>query len=173
MKKSMLSCWNLDVFFSDKLVVVWKACSNGLIVLFTLCSCASRGADTHHAIHYYSNYCSHDSEESKIMTKVTTNCCSNNSWRRDCWIQFQSSASTPRGPPRIEEVLHSTSHCYWYWTNNNACLYERGEERTELNVNNLRLCPFSSLNAIIWKQKDSKDNCGQICRQLTKRVKIY
>jgi len=79
MKKSMLSCWNLDVFFSDKLAVVWKACSNGLIVLFTLCSCASRGADTHHGIHYYSNYCSHDSEESKIMTKVTTNCCSNNS----------------------------------------------------------------------------------------------
>lgn len=36
-------------------------------------------ADTHHGIHYYSNYCSHDSEEIKIMTKVTTNCCSNNS----------------------------------------------------------------------------------------------
>jgi len=47
--------------------------------MFTLCSCASRGADTHQGIHYSSNYCSHDSEESKIMTKVTTNCCTNNS----------------------------------------------------------------------------------------------
>jgi hypothetical protein len=76
----MLYCWNnLDVFFSDKLVVVWKACSNGLIVyVHPLLMCFKRC--------WYSSWYSllfkllfSRFRRKQNKTKVTTNCCSNNS----------------------------------------------------------------------------------------------